>query len=337
MAGTGLVIGLLFAFLVSLLVARLVMAAGILDHPNARSSHSDPTPRGGGLGVLAGTMTGWALMPVTGPAEAASLSGIAICGLMAGGLGLLDDLFVLSERLKFLVLLALSLAIAAMAGPVVTVGLGDWPWWLGLAGSALFVFTTVNAVNFMDGSDGLILACLVPACLVLGILAGSPAPWILAAALAGLAVWNAPVLRERGRLFGGDVGALGAAMLLAGLALDWSAGAGGGSAWLAALLVLPLLGDVLLTMGARVKAGRSPFLAHRAHAYQLLIRTGASHRTVALLWGGMSVACGALALIATALPVAGQIAVFVIAVLVFAGIHNRIRARARTKLDDIYQ
>lgn len=337
MAGTGLVIGLLVAFLVSLIVARLVMAAGILDHPNDRSSHSAPTPRGGGLGILAGTMAGWAFVPVASPAEAATLSGIAICGMLAGGLGLLDDLFILSERLKFLVLLALSLAVCVMAEPVVTLGAGDMPFLLGLAGSALFVFTTVNAVNFMDGSDGLILACLVPAALALGILAGTPVPWILAASLAGLAVWNAPLVRSRGRLFGGDVGALGAAMLVAGLALDWAGEAGGGSAWLAALLLLPLLGDVLLTMAARVRAGRSPFVAHRAHAYQLLIRTGTSHRVVALIWGGMSLACGALALLGSVLPPLGQIAIFGSAVIAFTGLHRGIRARARMQLDDICQ
>ena len=330
-------IALPVAFLVSLLVARLVMAAGILDHPNARSSHAEPTPRGGGLGALAGTLTGWALLPVASPSEAAALAGIAICGMLAGGLGLLDDLFTLSERLKFLVLLALSLAVSSMAGPVVTLGAGDMPWLVGLAGSALFVFTTVNAVNFMDGSDGLIIACLAPAALALGMITGSPFPWILAAALAGLAVWNAPLLRARGRLFAGDVGALGAAMLLAGLALEWAAGAGGGSAWLAALLFLPLLGDVLLTMGARAKMGRSVFVAHRAHAYQLLIRTGTSHRTVALIWGGMSLACGALALLGSVLPTPGQVAVFGLAVIVFTGIHHGIRARARAQLDDIYQ
>ncbi len=337
MAGAGLVIALLIAFLVSLCVARLVMAAGILDHPNARSSHATPTPRGGGLGVLAGTMTGWALLSVASPAEAAALAGIAICGLLAGGLGLLDDLFTLSERLKFLVLMALSLAVSAMAGPVVTLGAGDLPWLVGLAGSALFVFTTVNAVNFMDGSDGLIIACLVPAALALGMITGSPVPWILAAALAGLAVWNAPLLQARGRLFGGDVGALGAAMLLAGLALDWTAGAGAGTAWLAALLFLPLLGDVLLTMAVRAKVGHSVFVAHRAHAYQLLIRTGTSHRTVALVWGGMSLACGALVLLGAVLPVPGQITVFILAVAAFTGIHHGIRTRARTQLDDIYQ
>nr|WP_238934952.1 hypothetical protein [Maricaulis parjimensis] len=288
--------------------------------------------------MLAGALAGWAILPIASPAEAAALSGIAICGVLAGGLGLLDDLFTLSERLKFVVLLAVSFALSAMTGPVVTLGLGlELPWLVGLAGSALFVFTTANAVNFMDGSDGLIVACLIPACLALGVMTGSPVAVILAAGLAGFAVWNAPLMRERGRLFSGDVGSLGVSVLFAGLALDWAGEATPGSAWLVALLLLPLLGDVLLTMGARVKAGRSPFVAHRAHAYQLLIRTGTSHRKVALLWGGMSLACGVLALIGSALPAGGQVAVFVISVAAFTLIHHRIRNRARTQLDDVYQ
>ncbi|WP_300545692.1 hypothetical protein [Maricaulis sp.] len=329
----------LIAFPVAVLVAWSVLAAGILDHPNARSSHARPTPRGGGIGVLAGVFAALLVIPVTGPAEGAALAGTVLCGGMAAGLGLLDDLLTLSERLKFAVLTTLGLALSVMAGPVTGLGIA-LPWIVGLAGSALWVFTVANAVNFMDGSDGLLTATLIPAALALGLLADggtADASLALAAGLAGFAVWNAPLLRPRGRLFCGDVGSLGIAVIFAGLALHWAATAPAGSVWLAPLLILPLLGDVLLTMAARVRAGRSPFVAHRAHAYQLLIRMGKSHARIAAIWGGLSLACGALALAGAAGGAWVKFAVFAIGVAAFAIIHRVVRKMAMAAGLDVYQ
>ena len=327
------------AFLLSVILARLVMAAGILDHPNGRSSHAAPTPRGGGLGAVAAIGVAWCFLPQATPGDGAALAGIVLIGAGAAGLGLLDDLFTLSERLKFAVLSALSLALAVMAGPVVDIGL-PLPVWLGVLGSALWVFTLANAINFMDGSDGLLAACLIPACLVLGfMLEGSAglAAGSVAAAVAGFAVWNAPLLRARGRLFCGDAGSLGLAVILAGLSLLAASRGAASEAWLMPLLVLPLLGDVLLTMAVRVRARRSPFRAHRAHAYQLMIQLGHSHRRVAMIWGGMSVVCGVLALVGAQLPGGLKIALFALSVCAFAVVHHRIRRRAAAAGLDIYQ
>lgn len=327
------------AFFLSVILARLVMAAGILDHPNARSSHAAPTPRGGGLGAVAAIGVAWCFLPHLPPADAAALAGVALLGGIATALGLLDDLFTLSERLKFVVLSALSLALAMMAGPVLNIGL-VLPVWLGLFGSALWVFTLANAINFMDGTDGLLAACLIPACLALGLVLDGPAglaAWAVAAAVAGFAVWNAPLLGSRGRLFCGDAGSLGLAVILGGLSLLAASRGAAGDAWLMPLLVLPLLGDVLLTMAARVRARRSPFRAHRAHAYQLMIQLGHSHRRVAMIWGGMSLVCGALVLVGAQLPGGLKIALFALSVCAFAVVHHRIRRRAAAAGLDIYQ
>lgn len=327
------------AFTVSLLVAGAVMRAGIMDHPNTRSSHSAPTPRGGGLGIVLGVLAALPFLSPTSPFEAAALMVIGTATLLAALLGLLDDLVTLSGALKFPLLAGLSLAVAATAGPVTELGLA-LPWVLGLAGSALWIFTTVNAVNFMDGSDGIMVASLVPACLALGLMADGAiggASYALAAALAGFAVWNAPILRDRGRLFSGDVGSLGASMLFAGLALHWAAQGPAGSAWLAPLLILPLLGDVLLTLASRARAGRRLLTAHRAHAYQLLLRGGHSHAAVAGRWGLMSMACATLALIGHHGPEWSKIAVLVMGVAGYSVLHRRIRRQAAANGEDTTQ
>jgi UDP-N-acetylmuramyl pentapeptide phosphotransferase/UDP-N-acetylglucosamine-1-phosphate transferase len=330
---------LIAAFAAALLLGWSMRRAGIIDRPNRRSNHDRPTPRGGGLGVLAGFFIALAMMTEQAPASGAMLAGLALCGGIAGLTGLLDDLFTLPEALKFIILAAVSLVLAGMAGPVTILAV-SLPWIVGLLGSALWVFTTANAVNFMDGSDGLIAACLIPACLVLALAGGGDvafASLALAAALAGFAVWNAPLVRARGTLFAGDAGALGASVLFAGLALRWAATGPDGTAWLAALLILPLLGDVLLTMAARAKAKRRLFAPHRAHAYQLLIRTGLSHGRVALIWAGLSLVCGALALIGAAGPAGLKLAVFAIGVAGFAVFHRMVRKRAAAAGEDITQ
>lgn len=329
----------LLAFVTALVVAGLVMRAGILDHPNARSSHVRPTPRGGGLGIVVGFLFSLALIPLPAPSDQAALGGLALCAMLTAILGFSDDLVGLSGRLKFAVLAAISLALAGMAGPVTDLGFA-LPWLVGWLGSALFVFTLANAVNFMDGSDGLLASTLVPAALALGVLADGPiavAALSLAAATAGFAVWNAPLLAVRGRVFSGDVGALGGAVIFAGLSLAWASTDRDGSVWLVPVLVLPLLGDVLLTMAARVRAGRSPFAAHRAHAYQLLISIGLSHRQVALIWGAMSLACGVLAIVASAFSSHVQLACLVVAVMLFTLGHRRCRKLASSRGLDIHQ
>ena len=283
------VLPLIAAFATALLLGWVMRRAGIIDRPNQRSNHERPTPRGGGLGILAGFF--------------------------------------------------IALALAGIAGPVLHLAT-SLPWGIGLAGTALWVFTCSNAVNFMDGSDGLIAACLIPACLVLGTAGGGDvamASLALAAALAGFAVWNAPLLRARGTLFAGDAGALGASVLFAGLALRWAATGPDGTVWLAALLILPLLGDVLLTMAARARAGRRLFAPHRAHAYQLLIRMGWSHRRVAVVWAGLSLACGALVLVGAAGPEGLKFAVFAIGVVGFTLVHRMVRERAGAAGEDITQ
>mgnify|MGYP003642405204 CR=1 FL=1 len=325
------------AFLAAMLVGWAMRRAGIIDLPNDRSNHESPTPRGGGLGILAGFFIALALFPVLPPASGAMLAGLVLCAGAAGGLGLLDDLFTLSERFKFLALALLGLALAALTGPVTNLGF-SLPWTVGLLGSALWVFTTANAVNFMDGSDGLIAAALIPASLALALIGGPETIWAclaLAAALAGFAVWNAPLARARGVVFAGDAGALGAAVIFAGLAIRIAATGPAGTAWLAPLLILPLLGDVLLTMAARVKAGEPVFSAHRAHAYQLLIRTGMSHRRVALIWAGLGLGCGALALIGAAGPAIVKFAVFAIGVAGFVLFHRLVRSRAAAAGEDV--
>jgi UDP-N-acetylmuramyl pentapeptide phosphotransferase/UDP-N-acetylglucosamine-1-phosphate transferase len=319
----------LAAFLGSVGVCWLARHAGILDHPNARSSHSRPTPRGGGLGLLAALGIG--LIPALIPEFGVSAAAIAVAALGFGLLGLADDLLALGTVLKFAVILALGALISWLTGPVEAISLSAeagiaLPYAVGFAGSVLWIFTVSNATNFMDGSDGLTIANFLPPNLALLAIGQGEVALTglgLAAGLMGFAVFNVP----RASLFLGDVGSLALGAIFGAVAL--SAINSGLDVWLYPLLVLPVLADVLLTLVGKLRH-RIGFLApHRTHAYQLLIRMGWPHWQVALAYLGLSSACAALVVMAGPAGWLNPAAAFWAAVGAITVLHTVIRRAAR--------
>jgi len=320
----------------SLIVTWLALRAGVLDLPNERSSHVRPTPRAGGLGVVAGLGAGVLAASFTA-VPAGGLAPILLITALFAALGLADDLVTLPARLKFVIFAALCAGLAYVAGPVtrlpLTLELGlDLPVWLGLIGSALFVFVVVNAVNFMDGSDGMLAAVMIPASAglcIAGMVSGTGAATLiglaLAAALAGFALFNRPPAK----IFAGDVGSLAAGAAYAGGALAMAGQGFSGSLWLAPLFVLVFLTDVLLTLLARARHGRLSLEAHREHIYQRLIQSGWSHGQVALAYGAVTAAIVLSGLAAAQGPDGLVPAVFAGWVVIVTGLYAWAARRAR--------
>ena len=221
-------------------------------------------------------------------------------------IGLLDDLRNLDARLKFAVLTALSFAVALLIARAQSLPIGgatvfEFGVVFGVLGSALWVFTLTNAVNFMDGANGLSMGSMGVGLLgmaALGAVHGAGHVVALslsgAGAIAGLLLWNFP----GGRVFAGDAGALFIGMLAAaaGLLLVQD---GGVSPVIPPLLFFPILADVLLTLAYRVKRGRRVLEPHRDHLYQIGLRAGLSHRRVSLIYWIVTAHCAALAFVAS--------------------------------------
>jgi UDP-N-acetylmuramyl pentapeptide phosphotransferase/UDP-N-acetylglucosamine-1-phosphate transferase len=171
---------------------------------------------------------------------------------------------------------------------------------LGVLGSALWLFTIVNAVNFMDGANGLSMGSTAIGLASMGVIALlSAAPHAAAlafcgvGALVGFLVWNFP----KGAVFAGDAGSLFAGMLAAvvGLILAQDAGV---SPVVCAIAFFPLLADVLLTLNYRVGKRRpNLFDGHSEHLYQIGLRAGLSHRRVSLTYWALTAHCGLIAII----------------------------------------
>ena len=274
----------------------LSQKAGVLDLPNARSSHATPTPRAGGLGIVAGFAAGL----MVGAFSGLSAPHIALLLITIGlfcALGLIDDLFSVSERWKALVFIGLCVLLVFLTGPVswmrISAELGFvLPIWAGFAGSVLFAFTVINTVNFMDGSDGMLAAVMVPASIGLamaGFVVGSSDAALLSFALSGALVGFLFLNAHPAKVFSGDCGSLavGAAYSAAALMI---AGQGAAAAlWIGPLFALVFLTDVLLTLLRRARHGRLTLSAHREHAYQRLIQSGWSHTQVAAVYGALTV------------------------------------------------
>lgn len=289
----------LVAAIVAHIGARVAAASGPMHEPRAgRSSHVDITPSGGGLGIAAGVMAGLVAAAFLRPASveaggALGLALLAVIGLIVAAIGALDDIYDWPPRLKLALLGGTSAAIAWVAGAPLELPLFgaaglSVSLWVGLAGAALWAFTAKNAVNFMDGANGLVggsVAVASAGLAVLAALAGATEAMLAAAALAGALAGFLPVNAPKASVFMGDVGSLFVGAWFAGAGLLFVQDAPRGAVYLPPLLLLPILGDVLLTLAWHVKHKMPVLKPHLDHAYQARIRSGLSHaRVVRTIW-----------------------------------------------------
>lgn len=267
----------LSAGLILLLKPLLVRYA--LARPNARSSHSVPTPQGGGIAVIGAALVVCALflggLDGLGRLEFAVVAAAALALALVGAL---DDIRPLPAALRLaiqaLVVGGLVMAVGGRLLPGVPL-----PVERGLAVLAGLWF--VNLVNFMDGLDWMSVAEAVPVSGALALLglAGilPPLPTLVAAALLGGLIGFAPFNRPVARLFLGDVGSLPLGLILAWLLYRLALEGG-----LAAAILLPLyyLADATLTLLRRLAKGERVWEAHRSHYYQRATVNGLSVRGV---------------------------------------------------------
>ncbi len=276
------------------LVIRLLRRWSVLDHPNARSSHQQPTPRGGGLGPAVGALVALGLSAAVAGAPRAALA------LAAAGFGLLGLVEDLRGGLSPLVRFVFQLGLTAASLPFLLRGLDGVPAWqvLFAAGTFLWVVAYVNAFNFMDGINGISAMQAVVAGVawwLLGELDHVPALAAGGAIVAGAGLAFAPYNFPSARVFLGDVGSyfLGAwlaVLVVVGLRADLAPEA----------VVLPIslyLVDTGMTLLRRFRRHETWHLPHRDHVYQRLVRRGWSHAEVTLGVGAVMAACSALGLV----------------------------------------
>jgi UDP-N-acetylmuramyl pentapeptide phosphotransferase/UDP-N-acetylglucosamine-1-phosphate transferase len=318
------VVPLVASAAVSACLAPLFIHVGhrwnLVDVPNERSSHMVPTPRTGGLAILAGIFVA---IVADGRLSDRTIAVIVAAAVALAILALVDDLRPLPTQLRLAAQVAITSALVwlGQAGPlhaalpsVFTSPAGS------LAAYALaivWLVGVVNAYNFMDGINGIASLEAIVCGATLAVLlarAGDVAGTALAVGAVGAAAGFLPWNLVRGAIFMGDVGSTTLGLLLGLLVLR--AGAQG-SVIAAALPLAPFLLDTSVTIVRRILRGdRSIMTAHRTHFYQLLAeRQG--HTRVSFVWAGLA-ACGSLvALIYDRLPFVGRLG----ALLLLAAAH----------------
>ena len=298
------------AYCASLFAAR---SRNILDHPNDRSSHSTATPRAGGLAIIGGWCAGLFVAAAfsANAGLAADLGLLAVAALCALFLGLVDDRVTLAPAWKFAGQIAVAALFVAFFGPLQSaplphigaVALGPV---MGAVITGLWIVGFMNAFNFMDGANGLAggSAAAGPAWIAVAA-TFTGAPFVAAAALllAIAASGFLPQNLRRGRLFMGDNGSLSLGFLIAAFAvIAANASEGRMNALFVPTVFLPLLFDVALTLVSRLIRKRNVLQAHREHLYQLMMRAGASHASVAVIYMGAVSLSAAAAFLMLTLP-----------------------------------
>jgi UDP-N-acetylmuramyl pentapeptide phosphotransferase/UDP-N-acetylglucosamine-1-phosphate transferase len=271
----------------TLLYAR---RTGLLDVPNERSSHTRPTPRGGGIGLVVSVLVVTAAGLVQpGWDDRCLFAFLAGTLVLLALVGWLDDRGSLPIAVRLPAQIACGIAVAFLVNeiaPVPTPLSYLWlAWWV------FWSVASINIVNFMDGIDGMVasqgivyglfLFGLVPSGMI-----GSRFGLILAAACSGLLLWNwAPA-----RIFMGDVGSgpLGLFFVVGGaLALEGSRTA------LVFVPLFPLFFDALITLILRARRGEQLTDPHRSHLYQRLANNGRGHALVTSIYA-LAAAIGAV-------------------------------------------
>lgn len=275
------------AWLLTRAYITFALARGVLDVPNARSSHVVSAPRGGGIAILLATIVGTLLLAALGAVEWRPLVGLLGGGVLVGLVGLADDVREVSPRWRLVGHFGAAAWFLWWEGSVPQVSvfgfLPDSSWW-GFLLAGLFLVWVINLTNFMDGIDGIAgvegVTVALAGAVVCAVLGSNDAHTliavILATATAGFLAWNWPPAR----IFLGDVGSgflgfmLGALSLEAGMsnpALFWS--------WTILLGVFVV--DATVTLLRRLARLQKLHEAHRSHAYQHAAQR-CGHRSVTL-------------------------------------------------------
>lgn len=268
-------------------VRRYALLNSVIDVPNSRSSHTLPTPRGGGLAIVVTFILSQTCLVFMGYINLSSALAFTVGGGAIAALGFLDDHRHIPARWRLLGHFAGSAFVLLCIGgmpPVTLLGFSLDLGWAGEVLAVLYVVWLLNLYNFMDGIDGLASVEAVFVCgsgALLYFILGHPnealGPLTLVCATLGFLLWNFPPAK----IFMGDAGSGYLGILMGALSLQ--------ATWVDPVLLpawLILLGvfivDATVTLIRRLLRGEKVYEAHRSHAYQFASRHYGSHLTVTM-------------------------------------------------------
>ena len=273
---------------------RYARAKSLIDIPNARSSHTVPTPRGGGVAIVLSFLLLLPVLPVFSLLSWSSTWGLLGAGAGIAVLGFLDDHGHIAARWRLLG--HFSAAVWALfwlggAPPLTVMGATFDMGWVGVVLAMFYLVWMLNLYNFMDGIDGLASVEAICVCLsatliytLMGFSALAWAPLLLSFAVGGFLYWNFPPAK----IFMGDAGSgfLGVTLGIFSLQAAWASPA---LIWVWVILMGVFIVDATFTLIRRLVRGDKVYEAHRSHAYQYASRKFGRHLPVTLTVGLVNV------------------------------------------------
>lgn len=269
----------ILSLMLTYLVRHFALRKSILDIPNDRSSHSIPTPRGGGLAVAITWFIGIAYFFIRGRIEPALFYAL-LSGLPLTLIGFADDVFSLKPIVRFLVqFICAALALWFLGGlHFIDYGLSTMDFPILLTPLAFIaIIWSINLFNFLDGIDGYIGSEIVFIGLAAYALTGDQIGLILAAATFGFLLWNWP----KAKIFMGDVGSTLLGFTVALMAI-YHQNNYISSVWVWLILTSVFWFDATVTLFRRFINKEKLSEAHRKHAYQRAVQSGYSHQLVTI-------------------------------------------------------
>ena len=326
MAAAALFVAAVVALISTPVVRSLAFRIGAVDVPkDNRRMHDHPIPRMGGLAIFFGFMLSVLIfLPLT-----PQLRGMLLGGVVIVILGIFDDIYALPAVPKFLVQIGAAL-IAVLAGNKILVlsnpnVFSSDPFWnLGLLSIPISVFWIVgitNAVNLIDGLDG--LACGVSTIssmtlLVIALIVSEPETAVLTAALAGGCIGFLPYNLNPAKIFMGDTGSTFLGFILAVVSIQGLFKFYAIISFAVPFLMLGLpIFDTAFAIIRRLAKGQSPMTPDRGHIHHRLIDMGFSQKQAVAMLYVISAILGLSAVVLTTIGVVK--AMFFLAALFAAG------------------
>ena len=330
----------LVSFLLSVAATRWLASHGAagrgpLDYPNARSLHSTPVPRSGGLAVLLGSSAPLLVLAALG-ISTPELGWIAAALLPVAGIAYLDDLGEVSRRLRLVAQVGAALLLMSGGLRWTLFDLPGWvlvfPGWVAVMLTLVYVVWLVNLYNFMDGMDGFAAGMALFGFSAFAILGWSGGESVFALASACVAVASAGFLTGNfppARIFLGDAGSSSLGLFVAAFSL-WGAHLGLFPLWSAWLAFSPFILDATWTLLARLARRERIWEPHRSHHYQRLVLAGWSHRQTLLRAYPLMAAAAACAVASPRLTPHEQWLLIGAWAMIYALIHLKVRLVERT-------
>ena len=289
------------------LVERFARERAILDIPNVRSSHSTPTPRGGGVAIVLASLGGWVAAALTDGTFSVAGAAPACAALLIAWVGWRDDVKSLSVRVRFAAQSTAAIAVIVALGAMRAL---DVPFvgivhlgWIGSALTFIWIVGLTNAYNFMDGIDGIAGAQGVACSLTWAVIATMAGDRVLSVFSVSAALACGVFLTRNwapARIFMGDVGSAFLGFAFATMPLvalrDGAELPPERLPWIAVAAVWPFVFDASFTVIRRARRSERVTEAHRSHLYQRLVACGYSHRRVSALYAAWAAVCGCVAI-----------------------------------------